>query len=75
MTLALGISPRQRYGKVQAGSATRECRRVWGNEHTHSQVDSHFGSWSLNGLPNFQRTTGRVKIHWIENFFISLESS
>ncbi len=75
MTLALGISPRQRYGKVQVGSATRECRRVWGNEPTHSQVDSHFGSWSLDGFPNLQRTIGRVKSHWIENFFISLESS
>jgi hypothetical protein len=25
-------------------SCSRECRRVWGNELTHSQVGSHFGT-------------------------------
>jgi hypothetical protein len=52
--------------------------RVWESvriEPPHSQVNSHFGSWSIDGLSNFQRTITRVKIHWIYDFFISLESS
>jgi hypothetical protein len=36
-------------------------------------VSSHLGSWSLDGLSNLQRAIARVKIHWIEEFFISLE--
>jgi hypothetical protein len=38
-------------------------------------VSSHFGSWSFNGLSNFQRTNAGVKTHWIEASLISLESS
>jgi hypothetical protein len=41
----------------------------------HSQMSSHFGSWTPNGLPNFQRAISGVKIHWIEKFLISLKSS
>jgi ribosomal protein S14 len=52
-----------------------ECRRMWRNEHSHSQVSSQFGSWSPDGLSNIQRTIIRIKTHWIEVFFISLESS
>jgi hypothetical protein len=50
---------------------------VWeyGNEPPHSQMDSHFGSWSPNGVPNFQRAFAGVKTHWIEALLISLESS
>jgi hypothetical protein len=33
------------------------------------------GSWSLGGLLNLQREIEGVKTHWIEVFFISLESS
>jgi len=58
-TLALGSQPRWRLAKVQAKneaqshtSCSQECRRVWGNKPTHSQMSSHFGSWSLDGLPN-----------------------
>jgi hypothetical protein len=29
-----------------------ECRRVWENEPSHSQGNSHLGSWSLEGFPN-----------------------
>jgi hypothetical protein len=48
----------------------KECEGM--NLHTPS---SHFGSWSLGGLPNVQRAITRVKTNWIETFFISLESS
>jgi len=44
------------------------------NEPTHSQVGSHFGSWSPDGLLNLQRVIVGVKTHWIEEFFISLET-
>jgi len=52
-----------------------ECGRVWGNEPSHFQVSSHFGSWSPDGLPYFQIAIVGVKTHWIEEFFISLEKS
>ncbi len=40
----------------------------------HSQVNSHFGSWSPGGLPNLQRVIVEIKTPCIEKFFISLES-
>jgi len=56
-------------------SCSQKCKRVWENEPPHSQVSSHFRNWSPNGLPNLQKAIVGVKIHWIENFLISLESS
>jgi hypothetical protein len=53
---------------------SRECRRVWENEPSHSQVSSHFGSWSPDELPNLQGVIAGIKTHWIEEFFISLKS-
>jgi hypothetical protein len=35
----------------------------------------HFGSWSPNGLSNFQKVITGVKTHWIEKFIIPLERS
>jgi hypothetical protein len=52
-----------------------ERLRIWENggiEPPHSQVNSHFGSWSHDGLPNLQRTIVGVKTHWIKKFLISL---
>jgi len=50
-TLTLGSWLSQGHGKVQADSATREshshsrkCKKMWGNEPTHFQKDSHFGN-------------------------------
>jgi hypothetical protein len=31
-------------------SCSQECRIMWGNEPSHSQVNSHFENWSPNGL-------------------------
>jgi hypothetical protein len=80
-TLALGSWPRQGLAKVRAKSEPRshiscyrKCKRVWRNEPPHSQMSSHFGSWSLNGLSNFQKLIAGVKNHWIEEFLISLKS-
>lgn len=46
----------------------------WGNESTHSQVDSYFGSWNPYGVLNFQRGISRVQTHWIKELLIPLES-
>jgi len=72
-TLILGSWPRQGLVKVRAKSeawshvsCSWECGRMWWNEPPHSQVSSHFGScshfasWSLDGLPNFQKVITRV---------------
>jgi hypothetical protein len=53
-TLTLGSRPRQGVAWLRAKKETRESlhmfpgvQRVWGNEPSHSQVNSHVGSWSL----------------------------
>jgi hypothetical protein len=51
-TLALGLWPRQGLARVRAKREAWKCRRVWGNEPSHSQVRSHFGSWNFNELLN-----------------------
>ncbi len=56
-------------------SCSWECRRVWGNEPSQSQVTSHFGSWSLDGFLNLQKMISGIKNHWIEEFLISLKRS
>jgi hypothetical protein len=37
-------------------------------------MNSHFGSWSPDGLSNLQRAIAGVKTHWIEEFLISSKS-
>jgi hypothetical protein len=81
-TLALSLLPRQGLAKVQANneareshSCSQECKRVWGNAPSHSQVSSYFGSWSFDGFLNLQRIITKVKTHGIEKFLISFESS
>jgi len=39
----------------------------------HTPKEFPFGSWSPNGLPNFQKDIARVKTSWLEEFFISME--
>jgi hypothetical protein len=39
---------------------------MWRNEPTHSQVDSHFGSWNPYRILDFQRGILGVKTHWIK---------
>ncbi len=85
VTLALGSQPRQGLAKVWTKSEAQEthfmlpkvweCGKVWENEPPHSQVNSHFGNWSPNGLSNLQRVISGVKTHWIEYLFIWLKSS
>jgi hypothetical protein len=54
-TLALGLRPRQGVARLRAKRKTRESHHmlpgvqrvwVWGNEPSHSQVNSHVGNWS-----------------------------
>jgi hypothetical protein len=54
---------------VSHNSYSWECKRV--REWTFTL---HFGSWSPNGLLNFQKEIARVKTHWIKTFLISLET-
>jgi hypothetical protein len=59
-TLALGLRPRQKgLARLQAKkkskshtTCSQECRKVWGNEPSHSQGNSHFRRWSPGGLLN-----------------------
>jgi hypothetical protein len=37
-------------------------------------VNSHFRSWSHNGLPNFQRAIAGVKTHWNWRVFYIIEN-
>jgi len=76
-TLALGSWPRQGLAKTWAKEAqeshfmpprVQKSVREW--TFTHSQVSSHFGSWSPDGLLNLQGAIEGVKTHWIEKFFI-----
>jgi hypothetical protein len=74
-TLVLGSWPKQGIAKVRVESEAWEshfmlsgCRRMWGNELTHSQVGSHSRIWSPYGLPNFQRIILKVKIHWMKSY-------
>jgi hypothetical protein len=61
-TLALGSQPRQGVARLRAKRETRESfhmlprvQRVWGNEPSHSQVNSHVGSWSPERTPEFSK--------------------
>jgi hypothetical protein len=51
------------------GENVRECE----DEDSHSQMNSHWGSWSPSGLSNLQRMIIDIKTPCIEEFFISLE--
>jgi hypothetical protein len=64
-------------GQEEAGihaACSWECKKVWGNGPSHSQGNSHLGSWSLGGLSKLQRAIEKVKIIRLEEFFISLKT-
>jgi hypothetical protein len=57
-TLALGLQPKQGVTRLRAKRQTQESfhmlprvQRVWGNEPSHSQMNSHVGNWSLEWTP------------------------
>jgi hypothetical protein len=70
--LSLGLATKARVCKR---SGQERDAGMWEseNEHSHSQVNSHVGSWSPEGLPNLQRVIAKVKTPRLEEFFISLE--
>jgi hypothetical protein len=47
-------------------SCSQECKRVWGSELSHSQVNSHFGSWSPKWTSESLENNGRGQnsLHW-----------
>jgi len=70
MTLTLGLWPMQgawkgvgrkcNLGITFTFSGVQESVK---DELTHSQMGSHFESWNLDGLSNFQRVIWGVKTH------------
>jgi predicted aconitase len=67
---SLGLATQaKRVTRVRAKISVKECE----DEDSHSQVGSHFGSWSPGGLPNLQRVIEEVKTLAVRRFFISLE--
>ncbi len=65
-----GFVTKSKTWKGAAESATQEshshsweCERVEGNEPTHSQVDSHFGSFSFYKVFNFKKVISGGQIH------------
>jgi len=75
-TKAKGLQSCTLRGKPKSHTAcSRECKKVWGNEPSHSQGTSHFGRWSSDGLPNLQKAIAGVKTQCFEEIFIALESS
>jgi hypothetical protein len=60
VTLTLGSQPRQGVTRVRVKKETWEShhilpgmQRVWGHEPSHSQVNSHVGSWSPQWTSEF----------------------
>jgi len=79
--LALGLQPRQRLVKVRAKSEARESHfmlpKVWESvrEWTFTLL-SELPLWEFEfWWTNLQITSVKVKTHWIEKLFISLERS
>jgi hypothetical protein len=65
-TVALGLRPRQGVAKVRVKKETRKShhillgmQRVWGHEPSHSQVNSHVGSWSPKRTPKSSKRDWR----------------
>jgi len=78
MTLALGSWPKQRHGKVQAESATREShlhsRECEGMNPQTPKWTPIYGSWNPYGVLNLQRGISRVKTHFIKYIFYITEN-
>jgi hypothetical protein len=65
-TLTLGSQPRQGIARLCAKRKTHEShhmlpgvQRVWGNEPSHSQVNSNVGSWSCKWTPKSSKRNFR----------------
>jgi hypothetical protein len=59
----------------ESHSCSQKCKKVGGNELSHSLVNFHFGSWTPSGFSNLQKTITGMKTHWIETLSTSLERS
>jgi hypothetical protein len=78
-TLALGSRPKQGVGRLWAKKETRESlhmllgvQKVWGNEPSHSQVNSHVGNWSPKmTLESLERNyRGQNSLPWSNIYII-----
>ncbi len=66
-TLALSSRLTQGLVKVWAKSEAQESHFMLSGVWEHSQMNSHFGSWSFDGLPNLQKMITGVKTHWLKS--------
>jgi len=67
-----GCGPRR---KPRVAQHTLESVRRCEGMNPHTPREFHFGSWSPGGLLSLQRAIAGVKTQWLEELFISLESS
>ncbi len=70
-TIALGSWPNKRVARVRAKRKVREShhmlsrvQRVWGNEPSHSQVNSHVRSWSPKRTPQSSKHDFKRENPW-----------
>jgi len=67
-----GCGPRGKLGVAQhIPGSVRRCEGM----NLHTSKEFHFRSWSPDGLLNLQRAIAGIKTQWLEEFFISMESS
>jgi hypothetical protein len=74
---SLGLATKAKgVARLRAKRETRESlhmlpgvQRVWGHEPSHSQMNSHVGSWSPKWIPEFSECNcrGQISLPW--NFF------
>jgi hypothetical protein len=71
------MHPSNPYGCRDQGKGLQMCepRMKPKNVGECEGMNSHFGCWNPNGLLNLHKAIAGVKIHCIEKFIISLESS
>jgi hypothetical protein len=76
VTLTLGLWPKQRglqgcRPKGSLGVTTTcswKCRKVWGNESSHSQGNSHFGKWNPVAFWIFRRRLQGSKLNGLRSY-------
>jgi hypothetical protein len=54
--------------------ARGKCRKMWGNEPAHSQMNSHFGSWSFDGFSNFQKAIVGSKLSNFQRAIVGVKT-
>jgi len=78
---SLGLATKAKVCKVAGQEGNWESQHIPGSVkkcegmNPHTPREFHLGNWSPSGLLNLQRGIAGVKTQWLEEFFISMESS